>query len=94
MNSRVYRILFLVVALALTVGVFSLWGEFGRALGAYMAVAYKDEPAKPAAQQKGVVTMTIVQPKRRLYYQDPLPIAESPSKKKSSPQCKKSHTCR
>ena len=59
MNSRVYRIVFLVIALAVTVGVFSLWGEFGRALGAYMAVAYKDEPPKPT----GVVTMSIVQPK-------------------------------
>ena len=62
MSPRIYRVLFLVVALALTLGVFSLWGEFGRAIGAYMAIAYKDEPAKPPAQQKGVVTMTIVPP--------------------------------
>ena len=60
MSPRVYRVLFLIIALALTVGVFSLWGEFGRALSAYMTVAYKDEPAKPPAQQQGVVTMTIV----------------------------------
>ncbi|HEY2032923.1 MAG TPA: hypothetical protein VGH02_04485 [Rhizomicrobium sp.] len=58
MNPKIYRVIFLVIALALTVGVFSLWGEFGRALGAYMAVAYKDEPPKPT----GVVTMKIVPP--------------------------------
>ncbi|HSM94556.1 MAG TPA: hypothetical protein VLT91_00830 [Rhizomicrobium sp.] len=63
MSPRIYRILFLVIALALTVGVFSLWGEFGRALSAYMAVAYKDEPVKQPPQQKGVVTMTILPPK-------------------------------
>ena len=59
MSSKIYRALFFAIALALTLVVFSMWGEFGRAIGAYMAIATKDEPPKPT----GVVTMTIIQPK-------------------------------
>ena len=59
MNPIVYRALFLAIALALTLFVFSLWGEFGRAIGAYLTIVTKDEPPKPT----GVVTMSIVPPK-------------------------------
>ena len=59
MNPAVYRALFLVIALALTLFMFSLWGEFGRAIGAYMTLVTKDDPPKPT----GVVTMSIIPPK-------------------------------
>jgi hypothetical protein len=59
MNPRIYRALFLAVALGLTLLVFSLWGEFGRAIGVYMTIVTKDDPPKPT----GVVTMSIIQPK-------------------------------
>jgi len=64
MKSILLRAAIIVFAVGFTLVTFGFWSEFSRAMNNYLAVVYKDQPAKPAPQQKGVVTMTIVPPKQ------------------------------
>ena len=62
MKGILLRVAIIAFALAFTALTFNFWGDFSRAMNDFLSVAYKDEPEKPPPQQKGVVTMTIVQP--------------------------------
>jgi hypothetical protein len=56
---RVVVIVFGVIFTALT---FNFWGDFSIAMNRYLDVVHKDDNPKPPPPQKGVVTMTIIQP--------------------------------
>ena len=67
MRSILLRVAIIAFGVALTLVTFNFWGDFSIAMNREREVGAKDDDPKPPPPQKGVVTMTIIQPAQPAY---------------------------
>jgi hypothetical protein len=67
MRSILLRVAVVAFAIIFTALTFNFWGDFSLAMNRYLDVVNKDDAPKPPPPQKGVVTMTIIQPTQPAY---------------------------